>query len=75
MSLIVSAAFVASAIPNMDLEENQPVFLGGHCRDVPTTISGHPDRTVLYVGDCDGRIEVFEFNGQRWSHGVSSAEP
>jgi hypothetical protein len=65
-SLIVSATLVASAIPTLDLEQSQRAIVGGHYRDipmfnVPTTIYGHPDRAVLYVGDCDGRIEVFEF--------------
>jgi hypothetical protein len=61
ISSLVSAAVVASAIPNMDLEEIQRVFVGCSCQDAPTTIYGQPDRRALYVGDCDGHIEVFEF--------------
>jgi WD40 repeat protein len=64
--LIISATKIASAIPMMDRESSEKSIVGSHYRNVPlfnvpSAILAHPDLPILYVGDCEGRVEVFEF--------------
>ena len=64
MKMVISGSAVESDVPKMTEEESERAVTTGKASDLPLfnkpkAIIGHPELNVLFVGDEEGRVEVF----------------